>query len=482
MTTKRIFFALTTLLLAACGGSSSDETGGSADAALQGEAIVSGAVESTAGGLVVNGITFQTSGARITTDDTTAPIALNGEDHFRSYVHEGMIVRIRGSRDDSSGRAEEIELHDLLEGNVEDRGPGRVRVSGVDVSVDDSTVFEDNHGGRLTPDDFSSGERIEISGHADGRGGVRATSVRKSSDATEIEREVRAWVVAANGSVLDLSFEKGGAVALSVDVSGVVPAPSISVGDFVEVKTRGETNAAGIPLATEIHREDDSSAGANIQAEIEGIVSAADSSGFTIAGQRVLYTPSTRFIGGTIDDVVVGVKVEAEGALGADGALTAFKVKFRPVVRIDANVETVDAAASSLSLLGLTVHVTPSTDLRGFSGLDIPTGARIEVRGSPTRDGSAIDAVRIELIDTSSNDRAFVRGVVTEKSATSQLKMLGLTIDTSRASFRNHADAEIGASAFFDAVTPGATVVKVRWRPYPTSTAAAVDEAELEND
>jgi hypothetical protein len=137
----------------------------------------------------------------------------------------------------------------------------------------------------------------------------------------------------------------------------------------------------------------------------------------------------------------------------------------------------------SLTLLGLTVRVTPSTVLRGFSGLSAVTaGARIEVRGSPTRDGTAIDAMRIEIIDTTSNDRAFLRGVVTEKAPTSQLKMLGLAIDTSGASFRNHADAEIGASVFFDAVIPNETVVKVRWRPYPTSTAASVDEAELEND
>jgi hypothetical protein len=39
----------------------------------------------------------------------------------------------------------------------------------------------------------------------------------------------------------------------------------------------------------------------------------------------------------------------------------------------------------------------------------------------------------------------------------------------------------MGAAAFFDAIVPGETVVKVRWRPYPASTAAAVDEAELEH-
>jgi hypothetical protein len=188
-------------------------------------------------------------------------------------------------------------------------------------------------------------------------------------------------------------------------------------------------------------------------------------------------------VGGTIDDVVLGVKVEAEGTMGADGILSASKVKFRPVVRIDANVESVDAAGATLSVLGFTVRVTPSSDTRGFTSLaELTGGAHVEVRGSPTRDGSAIDAMRIELVDTASSDRATLRGVVTEKTATSQLKLLGLAIDTRAASFRNHADARIDAAAFFDALVPNTTVVKVRWRPLPASTSAPVEEAELEND
>jgi hypothetical protein len=481
-TTQRFSAALAILLLAACGGSSSsDSTTPPPGTPVQ--AIVSGAAQSTASGLVVNGITFQTRGAVVTTDDTPAPVTLAGDDDFRTHIRDGMVVRIRGSHDDSgSGRANEIEVHDLLEGAIDDRGPGHVRVGGVDVSFDDSTHFEDNGGRRIGSDDFSSGERVEISGHSDGRGHIRATSIRKSS-ATELEREVRAWIVSANGSVLDLSFEKGGAPALSVDVSGIVPAPSLAVGDFVEVKTRGAADASGVFAATAIHEEDDFAAGASVRMEIEGIVSSSDANGFIVAGQQVAYTSSTEFVGGTIDDVVPGVKVEAQGTIGSDGVLSASKVKFRPVVRIDANADAVDASASTLSLLGLTVRVTPSTDVRGFSDLaSIPAGARIEVRGSPTRDGSAIDAMRIELIDASSNDRAFLRGVVTEKVGTTQLKLLGLTIDTTGASFRSHADAPMSASAFFDAVTPNQTVVKVRWRPYPSSTAVAVDEAELEND
>jgi hypothetical protein len=482
-TTRQILAAFTTtLLLGACGGGSSDggdATAGGPGATQPTEAVTVGAVQSTASGLTVNGVTFRTSGARLTSDDDS--VTLSGEDHVKSHVREGMVVRVRGTRDDSGGHATEIELHDLLEGRIDDRGPGRVRVGGVEVSVDDSTIFEDHRGGRLGPDDFSGGERIEVSGHADDKGGLRATSVRKSG-LTEVEREVKAWVVAVNGAVVDLAFSKGGAPAVQVNVSRLSPAPSLSAGDFVEVKSRAEVDASGIPFATELHHEDDLSAGANVRLHLEGLVGAVDGGGFTIAGQRVAVGASTVYVGGTRDDVVPGVKVEAEGTIGADGVLAASKVKFRPLVRVEASVTSVDAAASTLSILGLTAHVTPATDLRGASGLAaIPAGARVEVRGSPTRDGRGVNAMRVEVIDEEPADRAFLRGVVTAKTGTSGLEILGLSIDAGGAEFRSLADAPMSAGAFFDAVVPGRTLVKVRWRPYPATTAAAVDEAELEH-
>jgi hypothetical protein len=482
MTNHHKLLAAITSALLACGGGGSDGGGTPAPAPSQGETFAAGAVQSTQGGLTVNGITFATAGARLTSDDTPAPVTLAGEDHVRSHVREGMIVRVRGTRDDDArGRASEIELHDLLEGQIDDRGPGRVRVSGVDVSIDDSTVVEDHGGRRIGSDDLSSGERVEISGHPDDRGGIRATSVRRSGDATELEREVRAWVVAVSGGVIDLSFARGGPPALQVDVSAISPAPRVAVGDLVEVKTRGAASPAGVWPATELHREDDLRAGAGVRAQIEGIVSAASATGLTVAGQPVVYAPGVAFVGGTIDDVVPGVKVEAEGAIGDDGVLVASRVKLRPSVRIDANVASVDAAASTLGLLGLTVHVTPSTDVRDVASLaSIPAGARVEVRGTPRRDGTGVDATRVELVDEEPNDEAFLRGVVTEKTGTTGLRILGLAIDLRGAELRSHADAPMGAAAFFDAIVPGETVVKVRWRPYPASTAAAVDEAELE--
>jgi hypothetical protein len=76
-------------------------------------------------------------------------------------------------------------------------------------------------------------------------------------------------------------------------------------------------------------------------------------------------------------------------------------------------------------------------------------------------------------------DRALLRGVVTAATPTSSLTIAGVRIDTSQAQFRNFDDSALTASAFFAAVQPGVTVVKVRWRPFVDVT-QPIEEAELD--
>jgi len=479
-TRKNAWIAVVTLALAtACGGGSNDPGGGRATAA----ATVKGTVQGFTGGLVVNGVAFRTSGATVRVDGG-APAVLAGEDQIRTRVDDGQVVTVRGRLDDGglSGEADEIELHHLVEGEVESRGPGHLVVSGATVSIDDSTAVADRNGNPLVSDDLAVGERVEVSGHADGRGGVRASSVRESADAAGTERELRAFVVAVAGTVLDLAFSPGGPVAVQVDVGGITPAPAVAVGDFVEVRTLGPAGANGVLPATSLHAEDDLRPEPQDRVEVEGIVTALDAAGFTVGSQRVEAGAGTEFRGGTPEDLVVGVALEVEGVLRDDGVLVAAEVKFRPSARVEANAGAIDAAAGTLSLLGLAIHVTPSTELRNLSSLDtLPAEANVQVRGYPTRDGAGLNATRLEVLDAFPSDRAFLRGVVSAKTPTSGLVILGIAIDTSAAEFRDLADAGMTASAFFDALVTGQTLVKVRWRPYPASTSAPVDEAELEN-
>lgn len=479
--TTAVAVALAALGAAGCGGSSDAAPTG--PGVVGGPVTVKGAVQGSASGLVVNGVAFRTSGATFVEDGGT-PEVLAGDDAIRARVGEGQVVTVRGTIDDggASGEAEEIEVHDLVEGEIESRGPGHVVVAGTTVSIDDSTFVADRNGNPLVSDDLVTGERVEVSGHGDARGGVRATSIRRSADDAGVERELRAWVVAVSGTVVDLAFSPDGPVAVQVDVGGISPAPTVTVGTFVEVRTLGPAGAGGVLPATSIHEEDDFSPRVADRVEVEGIVTAQDAAGFTVGAQRVEASAATEFRGGTPEDVVPGVGLEVEGVLRADGVLQAHEVKFRPSARVEANAAAILPGAGTLSVLGLTVHVTPSTELRNLTSLDaLGDGWTVQVRGNPTRDGNGLDATRVEVLDTASADRAFLRGVVDAKTPTSSLEILGFAIDTSAAEFRNLSDGNMTAAAFFDAIVPGETIVKVRWRPYPASTSEPVDQAELEN-
>jgi hypothetical protein len=498
MTTTRkngrtVVAVLALVVSTACGGSSGtmgSDPGAPASPGDPGNpgtpvasATLKGSVQGLSSGLVVNGVAFRTSGARIR-DDGGATSTLSGENEVRGRVAEGEVVTVRGVLDDggTSGQATEIEVHHSVEGEVEAKGPGVVVVAGTTVSVDDSTRVADRNGNPLVSDDILVGERVEISGHDDGRGGVRATSVQESAQAAGSERELRAWVVAVSGTLVDLSFSSGGPAAVRVDVGGISPAPAVTAGTFVEVRTVGPADGSGVYTATSIHAEDDLRPQAADRVEVEGIVTALDAGGFTVGSQRVATTATTSFRGGTLDDLVVGVGLEVEGTLRADGVLEAREVKFRPSARVEANASAVDAAAGTFQVLGLVVHVTPSTELRNLASLgSLAAGAYVQVRGYPTLDGAGLNATRVELLGSAPSDRAFLRGVVAAKTPTSSLQILGIAIDTSAASFRDHSNASIGATAFFDAIATGQTIVKVRWRPYPASTSEPVDEAELQN-
>jgi hypothetical protein len=483
---KWMAVAVVFLTLAACGGGGG---GKGAAAPRPARATVSGTVQGFAGGLQVAGIAFRTAGASLRLpDDSATPVVLANEDAIKGHLDDGMVVTVRGTLDDDGGTGEatEIEFHDLMEASIDDKGPGRVRMLGEELSIDDSTEIVDRHGGRLTPDDLSIGTRVEVSGHGDGKGGMRATFVRVREDhaALHQDHEVKGFVIALSGTVLDLSFTRGGPLAMRVEIAAVPSPPAIAVGSFVEVsfpEGNADPDANGILDAAAVRLEDALEAEPQDEVEVEGIVTSVDATGFVIEGRRVEPNADARYEGGTPDDLVVGVKIEAEGTLGDDGVLHAHQVKFQASARIDAKLESHDATLGTLALLGIVVHVTPSTELRGFSLDTAVDGGRIEVRGFPTADGLGLNATRIELIDPTAPDRAFLRAVVTARTPSSSLTMMGLAIDTRSASFRDVNGGGIDAATFFGALTPGQTVVKVRWRPYPAGTSEPIDEAELEN-
>jgi hypothetical protein len=444
------------------------DSGGGPDGGSTGSEVSKGAITAT-GSVFVNGIEFSTSGAAITIDDTPGT-----EDNLKV----GMVVKVRGTIDDATktGTATHVEARDLLEGTIDDNGVDPVNKT---ITVMGQTVRVEDNVTRLNDDDavkvfaaagFAAGQRVEVHGFADDNGGLRASRVARKASG---EIEIKGFVASIGSGSFVLSLTPGGSPALTV--TGTLPTGAI-VGSLVEVKASAAP-VAGAITAISVQLEDALGA-AGEKVEVEGIVTSGTVDSFLINGQRVLTTAATLFEGGLKADFAVGAKLEAEGPLDANAAIVATKVSFRSNIKIEADV-TAFAAGSSLAVLGRTVAIDQFTRIDNGP---LAVGQHVEVRANPDRDGNLI-ATRIVVRNP--DTRAFLQGPVSAASSgAGTLSILGTTINTNaQTEFRISSDSSepaVTAAAFFAQVNVNVTVVKVRWRPFTGSTAAAVDEVEIE--
>jgi hypothetical protein len=200
-----------------------------------------------------------------------------------------------------------------------------------------------------------------------------------------------------------------------------------------------------------------------MQVEIEGLitrfVSATD---FDVAGKPVTTTLSTRFENGSATDLVLNAKVEVEGQVDANGVLVASKVQFKRQAssRIEARVDSIDAAANRLVVLGIDVTVNANTRVEDNGDQPVPNfnlgsivaGDFVEVRGSELP-AESNDVVASRLERRRAEEEVRLRGVVDSASAPS-FTILGVTIQTNGGTeFENSSDGTLSADDFFsDAV------------------------------
>ena len=456
------FLACLGIALAACGGS------GGGDSAPAMASVVSQGVVTAKGSVFVNGIEYSTSGAVIRIDDNPGA---------ETDLKVGMVVKVHGTADDTTrkGTAAQIEARDLLEGTISgvDNVNKTISVMGQTVRIEDNTT-------RLNDDDlqkvfadanFQINDIVEVHGHPDDLGGVRATRVlRKLSG----EFETKGFVTALAATSFGLALTPGGTAVLTVNFgAGLLPAGTVN-GSFVEVKSAAAP-VAGAITATLIHVEDRIGA-AGEEVEIEGIVSSGTLASFVVNGQQVVTSASTLFEGGVAGDFAVGVKLETEGPLDANGAIAAAKISFRSNIRIEGDASGVTAAG--LTVLGKAVVINQFT--RVDNG-PVANGNHIEVRAVPDRNGSLV-ATRIVVQGAST--QAFLQGPVTAADAAAgTLTIVGSAIASDgttewRASSTS-TELPVTKAAFFGQINANVTVVKVKWAPF-ASVAAPIKEAEIE--
>jgi len=482
--------------LAACGGGGGGDGGGSdplqppADnpppvGGIGRTGIALGPV-TTFGSVVVNGVRYDTSSASFTIDDSPGT-----EDD----LEVGDVVLVTGTINDdgTTGTADSVLFDDAVTGPVEsvDVTGNLLVVLGQNVRVRAETSFDDDFS-PSSLEGIAVDQIVEVSGLIDANGDIVASRIEPKPGGSEFE--VHGVVESLDTTAFSLDL--GG---LTVDYSGATlddfPGGEISEGDFVEAKgttigAGGELVASSVEFESLIPDIDDGD-----RVEIEGFITRfASAEDFDVAGLPVTTTAGTEFEDGDVSDLGLNVKVEVEGDFNADGVLVAEEIEIEraSAVRAEAVLDSVDAAAGTVVLLGITVTVDASTRIEDDSDADVDpltladvnAGDFVEVRGSESPAGSGnIRAALFERDDADDDgDETVLQGFVVSVSEPA-LEILGVTIQTEGGTeFRDVNDNPISAADFFDQVEAGSLVKAEGVETGDTTIVAVEVEFELEDD
>jgi hypothetical protein len=417
------------------------------------------------GSVFVNGVEYDSAGASVTIDDLSSA---------ESDLQIGMVVTVAGSINGSgtTGTAASISFADSLEGPVSgvfSAASGTLAVMGQTVKVDGSTIYQDVNDASL----LALNDMVEVSGFLDASGAILATRIEKKTtvfSAGTTTVEIKGIVSGVTGSVFSIN-------ALSVNASGVTWPVGLANGSFVEV--RGTLVAAGGPMtATFLELEPTFAAGEGEHVEVEGIVTDY----MSLSSFKVNDVPVDGSALGAVT-IANNMKIEVEGTM-VGGVLMAGKseIELENNILLEGDVSAL--GASSLTLLGQTATVTATTEFRDSSAANLRTlrlaniAVNDHVKLVGYQGAGGIVATSIERLNAAT--QAQLKGTVSAATPTTSLTILGVAVDTSAASFRDINSSAIIAADFFAAITPGTTVVKVKWNTF-TSTSAPVNEADIES-
>jgi hypothetical protein len=456
-----------TAALAACGGSS--------DSPPSANAVTYGVI-APGGGLNVNGIAFSTGNASV----------------VGAGIAPGRVARVAGTVSGRSGEALEVRIDPIYQGNSGPRTPstlgGTIDVRGQKISVDDSTHIEDSGGTVKTFGQIDSQGRIAVYGFPDDSGTIRASRI-DILDGSIDDFELKGFVSNLDAPNKKFSLKASQAPAAAAVPVEMAPAASLPAGIqdgwYVEVRSTAAWTLGNPVIASSVTRED-ARVGANIEAEVEGIVISGDGNSFVIGGTTVETTGATTFENGVKNEILPGVKVEAEGSLDAAGVLHARKVSLRASVRLTGIATNIVAelGGSSFDLLGFTVHRDAFT-----KGVAPTAGNAFEVRGRLRANGTT-ELVAERIDTTSETTKIFVQGPVTSTDpAAHTLEILGISVNVSLAAaaipsgLQNVDDAPVTEAAFFALAKPG-TVVKARGADAGALSGGTLtaEEASIEGD
>ncbi|MFO0691862.1 MAG: DUF5666 domain-containing protein [Myxococcota bacterium] len=342
---------------------------------MSGTGISQGSINSF-GSIFVNGVEWNVSGATI---------ELDGVRKSESDLRVGMVVRVDGNYATGglTGTANRVTFDDAVEGPIEsapvETVAGLVKtftVLGTTVIArSGQTVFDDG----ATYAGLAANDVVEVSGFVDATGAIQATRIQRKGvypgvDDVELHGQVANLQKNSDGSGI---FDLGTIIVRYTSSTAFkdVSRGALATGDRVEVKATirdaDEVDATRVELETVGLGSGDLE-----KAKVEGVVVlCVESPSYCINGVPVDDTGATFEPMGYAP--MPGDLCEAEGSV-VGGLLVATKVKSEngsgqsssTDVRIEAAATSVNGAARTLVILGVTIAADGDTRLEDESSLN----------------------------------------------------------------------------------------------------------------
>jgi hypothetical protein len=386
--------------LSGCGGGGSDAgAAGTASVGSGGTGSFSSGAITGFGSIIVNGVRFDDSQARITDDD--------GAVHTSADLKLGMVVSVIASTvptgatatTSATATATTITFGSELRGPIDSITGQTLVVLGQTVSVGANTVFDNGIVGGLAG--LSVGQIIEVHGFVD--------PTTNKILATRIEREATAASLKLQGQVQALNttaktFALGTTTISFAGIAAAALPANLANGLLVRVvlaPTPATGTRTALSLTTVARRVEDHG-----DAELEGTVTAFTSaSSFSVNGVAVDASKATFPNGNTA--LKLGARVEVKGST-TNGVLTATEVKVENENEVEAQEFELHGTLSSLNVTvksflvrGVTVSFSGAVrfdngDVARLSTI-LGTSATIEVRGTYNAATNTVTATRIKF-------------------------------------------------------------------------------------
>ena len=358
------------------------------------------------GSVILGGIEYATSGAQIHIDDQSAT---------ETQLRVGHVITLRGTvnADGKTGTATDIAFVSDARGAVTtvDIANGTFTVLSQTVRVNDATLFDEG----IQPAELAGvqvGAIVQVSGFENAAGELIASRVEPAAAPAELQVKGTVQTLDSVAHIFRIN-------SLTIDYSAATLSGTLANGNDVVV--RGSALASnGALLASRVQILGAPAAAANDRGQINGVVTSfASAADFMVGNQRVLTDASTELVlhGATIG---VNVRVEVQGTYNATGALIARRIEVQSQVLslVRGLVDSVSSANGSVTVLGVSAVLTSATSLedkssqhvRFFSLADVHTGDYVEVRGTPSADGTGLVATVVERDNPET--RSYVQGRV----------------------------------------------------------------------